>query len=269
MSAAPGLVEEAIGTAGLIQTATGASSFVAAGVKAFGYSNEIPVQNMALVQWVPEQVDILFPGVNWLVRNIHYFNPAIWAQEAFRVVWQQIQRETVRQIAYEANRAVQQRGQEVGQQLGQLAVDGLARVIENGQWVLSTTPERIASGVSSAYQGLASYYGQLTHIRPSQQSQVARSLQVGQQAGPISFTTPQSGEFIKQYDSPGGAEQRRCPNWLLPLILGFYNTPVWTAAKKKVEETKPKNVYRKRKSSASSKTNYKRRRISTRVKNRA
>lgn len=266
MSAAPQLVEEAIGISGLIQTATGASSFVAAGVKAFGFSNELPVQNMALVQWVPEQVDILFPGVSWLVRNVHYFNPATWATEAFRVLWSQIQRETVRQITYETQRAVQRGGQE----LGNLAVDGLARIVENGQWIVTNTPQRVADGVSSAYQGLASYYGQLTHLRPVQQRQLQISEASATTAAPVLVTTPQSGEFISQYTSPGGAHQRHCPNWLLPLILGFYNPPVWNTGKKEAEDIKNGNSKtRKRQSSSSAKTNSKRRRVSTRIKNRA
>ncbi|QIJ55567.1 VP3 [Lepus polyomavirus 1] len=206
---------------------------------------------MALVQWQPEEIDILFPGVQWFARNIHYFDPTLWASSAFRYFWDSFRREAVRQIAYETTNIARHAGTQVGAR----ANDALARLMESAQWVVAN----LRDAATAPYRMLENYYTELPSLNPAQR----RALFARLEASPIDRPTgrekmPLSGEFIDKHGAPGGAQQRSCPDWLLPLILGFYNPPNWAVS------DGTRKVYGKRKASNRPKANNKRRRRSSR-----
>ncbi|WAA14038.1 VP3 [Bofec polyomavirus LSFL22] len=206
---------------------------------------------MALVQWQPEEIDIFFPGVSWFARNIHYFDPTLWASSAFRYFWESFRREAVRQIAHETTNI----GRQVGIQAGQRANEALARLMETAQWVVANLRDTAAGG----YRFLENYYTELPSLNPAQRRELLARID----RPPIERPTgrmkmPMSGEFVDKHGAPGGANQRSCPDWLLPLILGFYNPPNWGV------RDGTRKVYGKRKASISPKANNKRRRRSSR-----
>nr|QYW06877.1 MAG: Agno [Sheep polyomavirus 1] len=244
-----------------------------------GYDQAIPHTyfNMALQEWFPPlDLDLDYPGMRQLARFINYINPVNWAGDLFhqvgRMMWDQLQRQARRQIAYTTT--------EVAHRTGTLVSDYLARYFENARWVVTHLPRE-------AYISLDRYYRELPPLNPIQQRAVARRVGIPQpyrydlykdyelpQAtpGPSTTAMPQSGQSVKRREAPGGAEQRTAPNWMLPLLLGLYGdiTPAWAEDIAQIEEEEDGPKKKKpRRASTSTKTNSQRRNRGPRSPNRA
>ncbi|AFU25610.1 VP2 [Alphapolyomavirus apaniscus] len=241
MYALPGMLSEAVGIGTLFQTISGASSLVAVGIK---YSREEVsivnknISDMALQLWRPQDYyDILFPGVNHFA---HYLNVIEgWASSLVhtvsRAIWDSIMRDARHQIGY-ASRELVVRGTTSFQ-------DVMAKVIETSRWVLTSGPSHI-------YSSLSEYYRQLPGLNPAQIRDVYRRL--GEPV-PSRYqleveAREESAEVIETYSAPGGAHQRVCPDWMLPLILGLYGdvTPTFATYIHQVEKEDDKGRPSKR-----------------------
>ncbi|AKC98331.1 VP3 [Sheep polyomavirus 1] len=233
---------------------------------------------MALQEWFPPlDLDLEYPGMRQLARFINYINPVNWAGDLFhqvgRMMWDQLQRQASRQIAYTTT--------DIAHRTGSIVSDYLARYFENARWVVTHLPRE-------AYISLDRYYRDLPPLNPIQQREVARRVGIPQpyrydlysdyeipQATPAPTTTtamPQSGQTVKQRDAPGGAQQRSAPNWMLPLLLGLYGdiTPTWAADISLIEEEEDGPQKKKpRPASASPKAHSQRRHRSTRSAHRS
>nr|QIQ69359.1 viral protein 2 [Sciurus carolinensis polyomavirus 1]QIQ69366.1 viral protein 2 [Sciurus carolinensis polyomavirus 1] len=242
-----------------LQAAAALGPFVAVGFDLASYHNAIPVSTMALVPYYdPADYDILFPGVSWLARNIHYFDPSLWTTRIWQTFVQSLQRQAYRQISYQTSELASRAGQQAtelavrtGQQAATSLSDALAKIVEATQWVVTN----IQDAISGSYSAITDYYAELPGLNPPQRrALLARIESMGtdlEKAG-----IPRSGEFVQKYAAPGGASQRTCPNWILPLILGLYETPEsWT-------QPISKNATKRKRSSenSGSKVNNKRRR---------
>lgn len=236
-------------------------------------ANEIPAAGMALVPY-REAVDYLFPGFQWLVRNIQYFDPAVWTSHLFESFIQALNRAAVNQLAYET--------QALGNRVAAGAADHIrdiaARALENSQWILRETGSSVVSvsanvgqGIAEVYRGLGNYYSALGPRQAIARPETP-ALTQGQgsptgatsESFSINLNLPSSGEFISKLFAPGGAGQRNCANWLLPLILGLYNTTSGGA-----QISTSGNNASKRKAPASTTPANKRRRGGARSKDRA
>ncbi|CAX87746.1 VP3 structural protein [Bornean orang-utan polyomavirus] len=166
---------------------------------------------MALQVWRPwDYYDILFPGVNTFAHYLNILDD--WASSLIhtvsRYVWDAILHESRHQIGH-ASRELVARGSGHFQDL-------MARLIENSRWVLTTGP-------SNVYSHLESYYRQLPGISPPQARDLYRRLQEKiPDRHQLAVATDESAEVIETYPAPGGAHQRVCPDWMLPLVLGLY-----------------------------------------------
>ncbi|AIS40922.1 VP3 [Sea otter polyomavirus 1] len=171
---------------------------------------------MALQVWYPDFQEMLFPGVNSLVRALHYIDPREWAASLYAQLRDLFGYGPAR-LGYSTT--------EVGQATGISFRDSVARLLEEVTWAVSSAPLR-------TYQFLADYYSSLSHIRPSMVRQIAQS------HGPLPSkfidyknldNGPFSGELVDKAPPPGGANQRVTPDWLLPLILDLYGplNPSW------------------------------------------
>ncbi|QIQ69381.1 viral protein 3 [Betapolyomavirus callosciuri] len=177
---------------------------------------------MALVPY-REEIDILFPGVQWFARNVHYFDPTFWASELFRNFLTSLRTEAGRQIGY-ATTEVARYTQRTTRQAVQAVI---ARLLEEAQWAVSSVVSSSIESVRRAYAGLGrvytqlgAYYTELGPLRPPQIRAVlerVHQLEMQEEA----LKVPLSGERIYKQEPVGGAEQRQCPDWLLLLILGI------------------------------------------------
>nr|WCR62216.1 MAG: VP2 [Polyomaviridae sp.] len=261
LSSAPSIYATAVGVGSLLQTLSGASSLVAAGVRTFGWDNSIPETDpkMALVPYW-EDPDILYPGVLQFTRALRYFDPAGWAQTLYNlfrnVLVNYVAREGPRQIAYattEVAREAARRSYTLG--------DYLARLFENTRWAVTAIPRNV-------YQALDEYYSELPTVRPSQARQLAARLgaKIPEQVN-VYEEEEISGEFVTEYAPPGGAGQRVAADWLLPFLLGLYGAvpAVWAQRLEAEAENGPQA---KKRRDSSTQAADKRRNRSSRAQNR-
>ncbi|ABB04265.1 putative VP3 [Gammapolyomavirus corvi] len=185
---------------------------------------------MALQVWTPN-IDYLFPGVNSFVDALYHVNPLDWGPSLFRDLGQQIWDfiiQTGRRHLGDATRAAVE-------QSASTLFDLLARATESATWYVVETPV-------STYRFLEDYYRQAPILRPD----ARRGLAIGMRDDILEpIPVPQrlekvaefpkleepSGQKVAPTLAPGGAHQRSCPDWMLPLILGLYGTvfPGWKA----------------------------------------
>ncbi|WWE89197.1 minor capsid protein [Castor fiber polyomavirus 1] len=240
LSAIPGMVSDAVGIGVIFQTVSGASSLIAAGIH-FGYSKEVSIVNRnmtALIPWRPEDYyDILFPGVQSFSYTLDVL--ASWSSSLFhtvgRYIWDSLLTEGRRQIG--------QRGQELIVRGTHSLTESLAKILENARWVLQ-------SGPSNIYSYLDNYYRELPGLNPAQvRAQYRKIKETMPDRHNLAASDTESGETIEFYKSPGGAQQRVTPDWMLPLILGLYGdiTPTWNKYIKEIEasEDGPKKKRRR------------------------
>ncbi|AWD33760.1 VP3 [Glis glis polyomavirus 1] len=208
---------------------------------------------MALAPYNPDiDYDILFPGVSWFARNIRYFDPTFWTTRLWQRFVEGLQREAVRQIAHETNAL----GARAREQAALTLREAVARVVENTQWVFTN----LGQGASNLYASVERYYAELPGLNPAQRRALMERLPREDIVVPQQDSLPQSGDFVVRYEAPGGANQRSCPNWLLPLILGIYDT-TWgepvskhaTKRKSSAEDTGPKTNCKRKRGSPGSK----------------
>lgn len=241
--------------------------------------------NMALQEWFPDwrNLDLEYPGMTELARFVNYINPANWAGDVFhavgRYIWDSLQREGQRRIGHLTN--------DLAMTASQRVANILARYFENARWVVTHLPARL-------YTHLDDYYRELPPINPPQMRDVARRVGVPPpyryDRYAFEFTTPtpeytasterppttgrpKSGQTVEthKYQSPGGAEQRSAPDWLLPLLLGLYGdiTPAWSAVIEELETEEDGPQKKKRRTTHSgAQTNSKRGNRGPRSKNR-
>ncbi|AWD33690.1 VP3 [Alphapolyomavirus aflavicollis] len=210
---------------------------------------------MALIPWRPEEYwDVLFPGINTIARGLDVAHG--WAHSLFQSVGRQIWRA----LFEETRAAIDYAVRDVTLRQTHRLLDGVARMLENGRWVVTNAVEQTGQVVtgaiqntgqllltapSEAYRGLRNYYAELPGVNPAQRQQMLRAIerQNAQQAlrtelgrdvqsvtpSPKSSGFTESGNVIQRYMPPGGAMQRTCPDWMLPLILGLYGdiNPTW------------------------------------------
>uniref|UniRef100_A0AAU7E2Y7 Minor capsid protein VP2 n=1 Tax=Lemniscomys rat polyomavirus TaxID=3141921 RepID=A0AAU7E2Y7_9POLY len=223
---------------------------------------------MALVPY-QEEVDIFFPGVSWLARNIHYFDPTLWTSRLWQYFLQSVTRAATDRLAIESR--------ELGRRVALSAADHLRDVIARGleatRWAFVDGGRRLGETVAQGYSSLTSYYRDLG-LNPPQRRQLYGRLGLEDASSIDSQRTGlHSGTFVSTVEPPGGAGQRHCYNWLLPLVLGVYDES-WGGGQPEytvnyAQGNKAKGSVKRKSSSASSKTPSKRRRRSTSSKNRS
>ncbi|AFK09339.1 VP3 [Betapolyomavirus equi] len=210
---------------------------------------------MALVPYYPDP-DILLPGVRQFARALQYFDPAGWAETLFsmfrHMLYNYISREGPRQIGW----ATTQVATEMARRSATVG-DALARFFENARWAVTAVPRNI-------YTALEDYYRELPSVRPTQARQLAERLgaKIPEQINIYKEREEEvSGEFVRDFPPPGGAQQRTAPDWLLPFLLGLYGDipPAWesrlrTQVRKAEEEEEDGPQKKKPRSSASAKT---------------
>lgn len=251
-----GVVFGAAGTAHILQTVAGSASLTLGVISGFRDQQvSIVNRNMALIPWRPEEYwDVLFPGVNTIARGLDVAHG--WAHSLF----QSVSREIWRTLFEETRAALDYAVRDVTVRQTHRLMDGVARMLENTRWVVTNAIEQGGQIVSNAvqntgqlvltapgeaYRGLRNYYAELPGVNPAQRQQMLRTIerQNAQQAlrtevgrdvqsvtpSPKSSGFTESGNVIQRYMPPGGAMQRTCPDWMLPLILGLYGdiNPTW------------------------------------------
>ncbi|AKP40988.1 VP2 protein [Pan troglodytes troglodytes polyomavirus 1] len=234
ITGAPGAIA---GLAAFIQTVSGVSSLAQVGYRFFSdWDHKVSTvglyqqPGMALQLFNPEEYyDILFPGVNAFVNNIHYLDPRHWGPSLFSAISQAFWHVVRDDIPALTSREIQRRTERFFR-------DSLVRFLEDTTWTIVNAPINI-------YNSIENYYSNLSPIRPSMVRQVAE-----REGAQISFghsythtiddansiqevterldlqTKIHSGEFIEKTIAPGGANQRTAPQWMLPLLLGLYGT---------------------------------------------
>nr|BAE00163.1 VP2 [JC polyomavirus]BAE00169.1 VP2 [JC polyomavirus] len=273
ITGAPGAVA---GFAALVQTVTGGSAIAQLGYRFFAdWDHKVSTVGlfqqpaMALQLFNPEDYyDILFPGVNAFVNNIHYLDPRHWGPSLFSTISQAFWNLVRDDLPSLTSQEIQRRTQK-------LFVETLARFLEETTWAIVNSPVNL-------YNYISDYYSRLSPVRPSMVRQVAQregtyisfghsytqsidnadSIQEVTQRLDLKNPNVQSGEFIEKSFAPGGANQRSAPQWMLPLLLGLYGTV--TPALEAYEDGPNKKKRRKEGPRASSKTSYKRRSRSSR-----
>ncbi|AKT44370.1 VP3 [Erythrura gouldiae polyomavirus 1] len=225
---------------------------------------------MAVAVWRPE-VDFLFPGASELVDALYYINPLEWGPTIFqnigRYIWDYVIQTGRRQLG-EATRAIVQT---TSSNLYDLA----ARAAERATWYITEGPIR-------SYRFLEDYYMELPILRPD--ARRGRALAIGSDAEEEELpeglrklhpkqTHEPTGATVAPSVAPGGANQRHCPDWMLPLILGLYGVvyPGWKAEVELLEKEESQHgsktgPYRRSRSKPRSKTPYQRRHRSSRSK---
>nr|AIY22133.1 VP2 [Finch polyomavirus]AUN86663.1 putative VP2 [Gammapolyomavirus pypyrrhula]AUN86669.1 putative VP2 [Gammapolyomavirus pypyrrhula] len=261
---------------------------IAAGVYAFGKDPSLAHNTMALAIW-REQIDYLFPGINWLATNIHYLDPLHWARSLFnqvgRALWNQIDQRVRDGLIGGAAQAAGAAGAEVAIRQSRTLYDVLARAMETARWTIHSS----YTSAGETYRNLREYYAQLP-VDAGRPAYRRRLLGLTEQSswdhgrGPTTSTTepkakaieeaskepPESGEHVQDYPPPGGAHQRHAPDWLLPLLLGLYGdlTPEWRSQLKQLGYGSQKRKRQLSPTPASPQADSKRRNRSTRRKNR-
>ncbi|AGU68320.1 structural protein VP3 [Butcherbird polyomavirus] len=219
---------------------------------------------MALEVWQPPAIDILFPGATEIANGIYSLNPLEWGPSLFnriaQYLWDSIITTGRRQIGMATQAATQQAASTL--------YDLAARAAENARWYVIETPSR-------TYQALKDYYSQVSVLPPN--ARRGRALFLADEEEEI--LKPQdpdiSGESVYREEAPGGAQQRTCPDWMLPLILGLYGTvyPGWRAEVNLLEQngTQSSQKVQRRRSRprTSAQAPYQRRNRSSRSKNRS
>nr|WMX25300.1 putative VP3 [kestrel polyomavirus 1] len=206
---------------------------------------------MALVPYM-EYIDYLYPGYQTIASYLHHIDPYEWGPRLIRALWDAIFQITRPQIE-QATTAIANRARSE-------LLDGLARLLENARWV-------IVEGPQTLYRELGDYYRDLPRLRPYQYAQVAARENVSGSKIQLEDDNTQSGEFVSPPPVPGGAGQRRCPDWVLPLILGLYGSP--PGQRIAPEDGPPKKKRRRPTTQQGTKITNKRRDRSARIKNRA
>nr|BAC81839.1 VP3 [JC polyomavirus] len=203
---------------------------------------------MALQLFNPEDYyDILFPGVNAFVNNIHYLDPRHWGPSLFSTISQAFWNLVRDDLPSLTSQEIQRRTQK-------LFVESLARFLEETTWAIVNSPVNL-------YNYISDYYSRLSPVRPSMVRQVAQREGTYISFG-HSYTQSIDDADIEKSLAPGGANQRSAPQWMLPLLLGLYGTV--TPALEAYEDGPNKKKRRKEGPRASSKTSYKRRSRSSR-----
>lgn len=231
---------------------------------------------MALQIWQP--LDWLYPEAEWLYNAYHYFDPYSWLPSLMDQLgsrfWQYIESTGHRQLTSQASA--------VAVRASNRAFYTLMEQISNAAWYVRNTYDAL----QHYYSVLPPRYGpprlrsyleanrdNLFIDPPDMGPDVTDTSEGRQFEGDILrrlkklFSREQeSGERVYKARPPGGAEQMVTPDWLLPLILGLLGdlTPTFAADIRRYGSEN-----RKRKATSdSAPTSYKRRNRGTRPKNR-
>nr|QKX49054.1 VP2 [Polyomavirus sp.] len=267
LNSAPLALDQALSLAFTTQAVAGFGGLTAASVRYFQEQQQKNHhhRNMALEVWQPPAIDMFFPGANEIANGIYSLNPLEWGPTLFNRIAQSLWDSIIDTGRRQIGMATQAATQQAASTLYDLA----ARAAENARWYVLETPTR-------TYQALKEYYSQVSVLPPS--ARRGRALFLADEDEQIFRPTPEpevSGESIYREEAPGGAQQRTCPDWMLPLILGLYGTvyPGWRAEVNLLEHNGTQSTQKvqriRRSPSTRSQTPYQRRNRSSRSKNRA
>lgn len=235
----PQAFENAVYTAQLIQTVSGASSLIAAGIETQPFQIFDAGSNMALQQWRPDYIELFIPGY----RHFEYYFNVLsgWGESLVNTVsrafWEALLSETRQTARLLASSAVDN-VYNVGEQGLQNIQNALVGLIEGARWAL-----RFPGNV---YHNLEMYYAQLPGLTPPQVRSIQKRLEEARNYGPSVqvddsensvFSEHLSGDYIFRGEAPGGARQRQTPDWMLQLILGILGdiTPFFKEVIEEVE----------------------------------